>query len=387
MRALILLLTCVPVLCMGQKAQVSRKHRSDTMYEIDVYAAFKQKTVMPLSSIAERIDYIPLEKTSECIIENDIGEVCISSTDVFVFDFHLCYRFDRMGHFLNAVGRTGRGPEELVRPVDMAVDTIHKWVYLSDIDRIVQYDYEGKHIQTYDLTFSSMEMLLYNTETLLLDDMLYSYANPGKRYSLKFFSMQTEKVSARIACEKKDKIPFSIDIPSMYEYGGHTFVKDYWENIIYQVLDPGNLKAYAGIDMGKFKYRDRDDQSPVTGKTSSRDKMVFDINFCAETDRYLFMTGSKGHFLYDKKQDLTRCCEFTRNGDVWYTYVNDLNHGPDPKSSDFPKHRVQNNTLVTYHHAYEFFETNRDESPEIRKLKTRLSPDDNPVLALVKIKQ
>ena len=223
MRALILLLACVPVWCMGQKAQLSRKHRSDTIYGIDVYPAFREKKVMPLSSIAERIDYIPLEKTKDCIIESDIKDVCISSTNIFVFDFHLCYRFDRKGNFLNTVGRIGRGPEELVRPVDMAVDTVHKWVYISDIDRIVQYDYEGKHIHTFDLKFSSMEMLLYNPETLLLDDMLYSYANPGKRYSLKFFSMQTEKVIAQMACEKKDKIPFSIDIPSTYEYGGHTF--------------------------------------------------------------------------------------------------------------------------------------------------------------------
>lgn len=383
-----LLFILIPFPTPGQKASICMKHKAETVHEIDIYSAYKDKQTYPLSTISECIEYIPLEKTDKCIIE-DIYNPFVTSTDIIVFDFKMCYRFDREGRFLNQIGKVGRGPEEVVRPMGMAVDSLNRWVYLLDTgsERLVKYNYEGIYIKSYKPGFSSMNLLLHKSNIILLGDMNYQYAKPGNRYSIKFFSSETAKVISQMACEKDDDIPFSISFPSMYSYGGETYVKDFWEDIIYRVQDPNNLIAYAAIDNGKFKHRDRDDKSPITGEADPKDKMIMDISFITESDRYIFLASSKGLFCFDKTQNETFCSDAIKDDDQWYYFSNDLNGGPNTKSNSFPRHSVQNNILVTYHHAYEFFDSEGNESPQIKKLKSKISPDDNPVLALIKIKR
>ncbi|RLD87927.1 MAG: hypothetical protein DRJ29_17720 [Bacteroidetes bacterium] len=384
---LVILATCIPGLCCGQRVVVSEKHSSSQVYEIDVYAAYKNAKVYSLSTIAESIEYIPLEKTKDCIIGTDPGNIFITSTDIFVFDFKMCYRFDRNGKFQNQIGKIGRGPEEVVRPMQVAVDSINQWVYLLDYERLVRYNYEGKFIKAFNLGFYSGQMLSHNSHEVLLDDTFYQHAKPGKRFSAKFFSVDNGKVISNMACEKKDKIPFSMCNPPMYKYNGDTFIKDYWDDMIYRVQDASNLKTYAAIETGKLKHRDSDDQSPITGKVDPKNKMVIGIDFISETDRFILLTANKGLFVYNKNTGETICTEHFKEGEVWNNFTNDVTGGPGTRSNSFPRYSIQNNLLVTYHNAYEFFDTEGNESSQIKKLKSKLSPDDNPVLALIKIKK
>jgi len=383
---IVLLLSCISISIWSQHAAVMQKHQSTSIHEIDLYTAFKNIKTYPLSTVAESIKYIPLERTKDCIIGPDIGNIFVSSKDIIVFDFEQCYRFGKNGKFLNRIGKPGRGPEELIRPMDVEVDSINQWVYILDHDRLVKYDFNGKHIKTIPLGFDSMNMLLLESQKIVLDDMFYQYAKPKKRFSVKIYSEKDERVISMMACEKKDDIPFSICHPSMYQYNNQTYVKGFWDDMIYQVQNPNNLQAYASIEKGKFKHRDRDDKSPITGKVDPKDKMIIDVSFMAESDRFIFLTTSKGLFFYDKIERESFCSTFIKSPDHWYSFINDLNGGPHTKSNSFPKHAVKNNVMVTYHNAYEFFDTEGSEGPEIKKLKSNLSPDDNPVLALITIK-
>ena len=86
-----------------------KKQQPDSTFEIDVYTAFKDIKTYPLSTIAESIRYIPLERTKDCIIGTTIGNIFVSSKNIIVFDFDQCYRFDSNGKFLNRIGKIGRG--------------------------------------------------------------------------------------------------------------------------------------------------------------------------------------------------------------------------------------------------------------------------------------
>jgi 6-bladed beta-propeller len=382
----VFLFAFMSLMIFGQKASLCKKHNSGNVYEIDVYSAFKEKKTYPLSEIAESIEYIPLEKTEDCIIGPDPGNIFITSTDIFVFDFKMCYRFDRNGKFRNRIGKIGRGPEEVIRPFDITVDSINHWVYLLDNERLVRYNYEGKFIKAFKLGFTSMQMLFLNSQEVLLDDISYPYAKPGKRFSAKFFSVDKSKVISNFECDKDDKIPFSICIPSMYKFNGDSYFKDYWDDMIYHVQDASNLKAYAAIETGKLKLRDFDDKSLITGEESAKDKTVIDISFISETDKFIFITANKGLFIYNKNTGKTICAEHIKEDEVWHNFTNDITGGPGTKSNSFPKSPVQNNVFVTYHNAYEFFVVAGKESSQIKQLKLLLSPNDNPVLALVRIK-
>lgn len=181
------LLAIIPFLGAGQKAQIMKKAQSDNLHQIDVYTAFKNVKAYKLSTVAEDIEYIPLERTSECIISGGISKICISSEDIFVFDFNLCYRFNRQGKFRNRVGRIGRGPGECNRPTDIAVDTINQWVYLLDLDKMVKYNYDGSFVKAYKLGFKAMRFVNTDGGLFFLNDMFYSHADPGKRFSVKVY--------------------------------------------------------------------------------------------------------------------------------------------------------------------------------------------------------
>lgn len=383
----IFLLILIPFVGYGQKVPICKKHRAVDTFIIDVYSAYKQQKTYPLSTVAEGIEYIPLEKTEECIIGSSLKTIRITSKDIFVFDYELCYRFDRQGKFINKIGRIGRGPGECINPIDMDVDSVNHWVYLLDHDKLVKYNYDGSFVETNKLGFDSNKVLIHENSKFLLNDMFYLYAKAGKRFSLRFFSEEEGKVISKVACEKDDNIPSCICSSPMYRYNQNTFLKDYWSDTIFKVQDPYNIEAYATIQTGKFKHRDTDDHYAITGKENPKDKMIIGITYISETDRYIFLATTKGLFFYDKFSKETFCCNYTIKGEKAHSFTNDVVGGPHLWSNNFPKLTFHNNMVVTYNHAYEFFETNgtsRNSKP-LNRIKG-LSSGDNPVLVFVKIK-
>lgn len=292
-----------------------------------------------------------------------------------------------MGKFINKIGIKGRGPGEYERPTSIEMNAQTQTIYIFDSKRILKYNYEGEFLNEYQLSFNSMRMIKLNSDVFLLNDMMFQYADPDKRFSIKLFSEKEKKVISNIECPKKDKIPFSIDSPSMYNYKQNTFVKDYWDNTVYRVPDPFNLQPYITINTGKLKHRDKDDKSVFTGKKNQGDELVLSVTSMSESDRFIFMLSNKGLFVFDKTTTDTHCCEFNQVGEKWSNFTNDLTGGPTLLSNNFPKLPVDNNTFVTFNHAYEFFEDGIDTSnKQIKELTKTLQPDDNPVLVLVKLK-
>lgn len=372
----------------AQKVPKSKKLKTEPEYTIDLYSAFKNTKVYQLSLITEKIEYIPLEKTDKCLLGEHVKSFYFDEEFIFVFDFEKCYRFTRKGKFVNTIGKKGRGPGEYNRPMSIAIDTKQKLIYFQDRGRLLKYNYNGDFIKEYQIGVTTSKILQYNENIFLVNRMMYSYAKPGSRFSIYFFSEIEEKLIARFECPKKDKIPFAIDTPTMYNYGGNTFVKDFWENTVFKVENPQTMAPYAFLNTGKLKHRDKDDKSPFTGKKNKGDELVISVTFMSETERYIFISANKGLFVFDKTNGKTYCSEYQKNGEKWYALMNDINGGPTFFANNFPKYHLTNNTLVTFNHAYEFFEEGVDtNNHQIKELLKTLQPDDNPVLVLVKLKE
>ncbi len=384
---LFMLLVLLPFITSAQKVPVSKKLKSETKYTINLYEAYKETKSYPLSMIAESVEYISLETTSECLLGEYLNNIFMDKNEIIVFDFEYAYRFSREGKFLNKIGKKGRGPGEYNRPMGIAIEPSTECIYFLDSNRLLQYTYSGEFIKEFDLDIKAMKILKYQKGIFLVDDMFYQYAKPEKRFSIRFFSEEDGKQIAKVECPKKDKIPFSIDMPVMYNFNGNTFVKDYWDNTVFEVSDPLHLTEYAFINTGKLKAREKDDKSVFTGKENQGEELVIAINNMAESERYIFMTSNKGLFFYDKSLSETYCCQYSQTGEKWSNFKDDIASGPDLISS-FPKNNIKKNTYATFNNAYEFFEDGVDSSnPAIKKLKQNLQPDDNPVLVLVKLKE
>jgi len=374
--------------CMGQKIPVSQKHARNDIISIDLKDAYKNRKDYSLSTIAESIEYIPLETTKECLLAN-LGDIVLTSNDIIVYVYEdICYRFNRQGKFLNTIGVIGRGPKECTKTRSCVVDTVNSWVYILDWDKFAKYDYEGNHRANFKPGGTiGFRLLMPEPGLILAGSSIFQEAEPDDRYSIHVFSEQQNRYIAKIACEKRDEIPFCIDLPSMYNYGQETYISDFWSDTIYRMDDPINLEAYAVMNKGRFKYRSTDDKSILSGKKNNGDTWVLEVGMMEENDRYIFITTSKGVFFYDKKTKETHCSNYIElTGDKWINFINDITSVP-VKSFVKSISTINDNILLSHNEAYEFFETEGDDSPEIRRLKSTLSPDDNPILTLIKLKK
>lgn len=383
----VILFAIIPLITFGQKTPISVKYPSDNIVSIDIYNAYKNRKDNSLSLIAKSINYIPLETTPECLI-GDISNAIITTTDIFVYVYeNICYRFNRQGKFINTIGRIGNGPGECLRTRDIAVDTINKWVYILDYDKILKFDYGGKFIKSFrpeEGALSGSQILMVKPNLYLIGNVGYGNSEPGQRFSFSFFSDLQNGYISNIKCEKKDKIPFCVNLPSMYNYNQESFIKDFWSDTIYRVKNPYELDAYAILKLGKFKYREAEDKSILSGKRNNGEEWILDVRQVAESDRFIFLRTNKGVFIYDKIKEETYCANYQKINNNWGIFDNDLTQN-SKLMVNFP-FVINNNMFLVHNNAYEFFEENATQLklPDVLK---NLTPEDNPVIALIKLKE
>lgn len=99
--------------------------------------------LFPLSELADKGEYIPLETTPQSLI-NPTGQFfrCNVSKKYIVADMNIFNRAD--GRFIKKLGKRGPGPQEYTDVCDVGADEERKEFYVLSADnKIVVYDYEG----------------------------------------------------------------------------------------------------------------------------------------------------------------------------------------------------------------------------------------------------
>ncbi|WP_167619139.1 6-bladed beta-propeller [Maribellus sediminis] len=386
---LVLLLQVCSFFAGAQEIQVVQKHHSSNHFHIDLYKPYKNAKSYPLSTIAETIDYLPLETNASCLLKSDfINDITVTSKDIIITVYEdKCYHFNRQGKFLNVIGNRGKGPKEFTKLRSAVVDTLNQWVYVLDWDKLMKFDFDGNFLEKYNVEKNSlgMQSVMVQPGQILMGNGSYQFAEAGERFCAYVFSDKNKNLISKIACEKEDKIPFCVCNPSMYNYNNKTYFSDYWNDTIYCVKDRGYLQAYAVLDKGKFKYRSTEDKS-ITGGQNKGTENVIDINSMAESKRFIFITSNKGTFIYDKKTTEIRCATWIEKPNIWVTLENDINSVPFRILHNAPN-TIQNDQLISLNDAYQFFEEGvENTSPKIKKLLENLQPDDNPILVFVSLK-
>ena len=388
-----LILMLLPLSMYGQKIPVMQKKIVGNEHRIDVYTATQNKAeVLNVSQIAEDIEFLPLETTNECLLGDGIRNLVVTQNDIIIYDGEdVCYRFDRNGKFKNRIGRKGNGPGEYLKSFYIVVDTLNQWVYMGDFSqkKFVKYDYEGKHLSELKTDGVGILNYLYQPMQLVMVDNFYQYAKKGQRFSLNLYDEKNKKVISRMRCDYEEDIPkLAICNPAVYNYKGNTFVKDYWCDTIYKVIDPYHLESVAYIDKGKYVNRTENDNSLIGKKPSPRDYMVFTIFEIKETDRYLIFTTNKGRVYYDKKVRKTFATG-TLKQPKYLTAKDDLYGGPG-----LEEFYVNGNVICSFRYPHEFEEYGNGKHSitgarynAYRKMVEGLDSEDNPVIMIVKLKK
>lgn len=221
-------------------------------YHINIQKDIDIISSIPLSRIGSRLEYLPLEANSDCLIHTIAG-VNVYDSLVFVSDYFLgLYVFGRSGNFIRKIGSNGRGPGEYPRVSDFAVDYKHNEVYILSDRKMLVYDLLGKFKKEIVLGFPSHQFLLIKEKELVLHPFNLAQATEEPSYNL-YILNRNGKVKTKIPNTLKrvngglgvPKSPLYInnDIIHFMEFGIDTLFK--YENNIkipYAIFHLGNLK-------------------------------------------------------------------------------------------------------------------------------------------------
>jgi hypothetical protein len=103
------------------------------------------------SSIFNNADFVKLDTKPECLMSN-IAKILVDRDRICCFDpwSETLFIFNRKGHFVFNISKSGRGPGELISCRDFLIDRLNKQIEILDASgrRVFVYDYDGKLLKT-----------------------------------------------------------------------------------------------------------------------------------------------------------------------------------------------------------------------------------------------
>jgi len=281
-----------------------------------------------LSDVIEKITYIPLETTSECLM-GTINKMIYYESKFYLLDSYnakALFIFNKDGKFIQKILATGKGPGEFQVPSDFIIYKINRTIQILDngLRKILLYNLHGKYISTkrYDFFADSFG---------LIDNNHYCFTT-GNIYSPKFDGQLI--IADSLLSFIKNYLPIQKAFRN-FSYGKQLKLRNInrglyffpnFENTIYKVNTDG-IDPYLIIDFGKYQlpinFRSREMNRGEKIKYLERANISYDIdNFC-ETKKFIFF-----NFNYKKQNFVNFYSKQSKNIRGGYQTVNGINYMP-----------------------------------------------------------
>ena len=115
---------------------------------IDVVGSVEKHQRVYCSDYFSSMELIHLETRDECLLPN-VPFPRVVYKDNYIFLSGEClYAFDSLGKFLNQIGKKGQGPGEYIYSNSFFVNTDKSIIYVDDLRKILEYDFNGNHISS-----------------------------------------------------------------------------------------------------------------------------------------------------------------------------------------------------------------------------------------------
>ncbi|MCG6191002.1 6-bladed beta-propeller [Maribellus maritimus] len=284
---------------------------------------------MKLSEIAAKVEYIFLETTNECLMD-DIKKISIDDSLVFISDSKQLLIFNSSGKFIANVGGIGRGPGQYVKVLDFSIDILKDRIFVLDryLQKVICYDYNGNY--QYDFRFrtpypSSIEvinntgLIITYATPLFIDNGNYCFAlySFDGKFIRNSFNRQNEAAQQAMAEAGQHRLNYYCDSLTFWEI--HL-------NTIYRVTNGGDLFPRYTIDYKGYNN--------VKNRGSLEKDNLFFAYFI-EFEKYLFFikgirNNELKHIIYDKKKDeAINFCLKTEDFRLAYetAFINDIDGG------------------------------------------------------------
>lgn len=364
-------------------------------------ALMKVKTDMPLSEVADQIKYIPLETKEECIIDQ-IGKIVTSGEFLFVATKVQLFQFTLGGKFVKTFGSKGKGPGEYTEVTDFSVGS-HEGkvsIYDRELKKVIHYDVEGNFENEY-LIEGYPKSVAYSPGGTLHVAWVFPNFVYNNNFAVNAYG-EDGKIT-RQTIDRSDEgitesIAYRLGSTGCVNFGNYSDTLTFFEannEIIYRILENGE-------PIPRYRIIPNSNQTLEEKNSSKLIPENFRTCYFIEAKRFIFMP--KGvyqnkvfHVLYDKKTkeiSTFRLSHPSMRLQIEAGFINDIDGG-------YPFSPLG---IVSPSEAYctfyasdleklqsdDFFKNVVPKDTKARaallELISKSSPEDNPVIMVVKLK-
>lgn len=382
-----LLLFLITINCSTYRESVSTTSE-ENIYKIDLSEQGLSKSNTPkLSSLAEKIEYIPLETTDKSLVKGN-HQVYVSEKFIYTIAFRQILQFDRVsGEFIKEIGRYGSGPDQ----------------YLATLPNVPSFNLDqpivvtAKYVKTIDTETNELSTIAKkNSESrsfAMLDSSTFAGFLPNfacnQKDKIVIYNKNGEeerRFKNHLSCSLKDTNLFSFDLSEgqFYYYNSSVYFKEIYNDTIFRVNKNG-LTKHAFFNLGNrgVHYSQKENLD----EEERQNRII--INKVLESNNFIFFNYSYQNKVFygffDKDQKTLSIPEkkTDRNG-----ISNDIHQFLDFN----PLTISSQNELVSYYYPENILEWFKERGdletilPPLKKLE-QVKYDANPIVAIVTLKE
>lgn len=360
-------------------ASCNNSINSDLPYRIDLENSIRNINSIPLSTLGRKIEYVPLETDSACLIQN-ISNVFLTDSLIFVSDNDRLLKFDKNGKFIKQIGTKGRGPGEYPNLGNFQIDEGNKEIFVISSRIVLIYDFNGNFKRDFKIDFPCRQFILNESGELILHpfnlptpgtDTVYSlYITDRKGTVLKKFENTLPRTNRGLI----------VPVSPLYMHDGTPHFMEFGIDTLYNYGN-NEKKPYAIFNLGNLKFP----PDPTMSEVPQINGKIW-INEIRETKKLFFvniwrdLSDSISNCIFDKS---SASFSILKNGG----FTNDIDGG----MAFWPKKIINDNLMLDYVDAFNLIKTtkkiqknNNEQTSQLNNLMTQLSETSNPVLIILR---
>jgi hypothetical protein len=374
-----------------------------SFFSIDFPYLLKNKQTVPVSNIANKIEYLPLETTPNCLT-GSVLEAKFSKNFIFIQHngIPLLSQFDWNGNFIRNIGTVGRGPKEYALMRSFSIDENNNLVYIftNYTKKILVFTFEGEFVNSINLKGRDESLGMEWSR-----DSVFVFFNPQQMGNEKFAflekTLQGDTIQGILHSsfwESKNAFPRSNSYwgrNTFYRFNKQLHFKEWYNDTIYSYNAQNKIKPIFFIDLKHHKLPD-DCRIEVDASRGFSETCYW--TGVRETTRFIFIQYGTyslrnydgGYLYYDKN---TRLGYSVNNEKERLGFVNDFDGGPD----FIPEYT--NDSLAFYfisavnfksHMSSDYFKIQSAKNPELKErlriLSEGINENDNHILMIAKLR-
>lgn len=245
-------------LLVGCQTSQKKEAEATPCQTIDLTTVFEQEpTEISLDEWAKEVRFVPLETSDSVLLTPYIWQLAYYQDQFVIYNNDKIYLFDNAGKFIRMIGSRGEGPEEYLSPGTPCVN--ETGIRLEDGGkRIKTYGWDGKWKHTSHLP----ARLQHVNEVVPLPDgrnigyvQNISGQEPIRMYLYRDSTVLDSIPYARKFTPGKIAMVFYNECQAFTDKG-EIFVKEMFNDTIYQITNENKLVPRWAIDAGKYRLEE-----------------------------------------------------------------------------------------------------------------------------------